>query len=45
MINNIQFLQAIFGDSYVYAHVTSFAQDTANIPNDQRSICWAVGYY
>ena len=45
MISNIEFLRAIFGESYIYAHVTSFNQDPADIPNDQRAICWAGGYY
>ena len=45
MISNVEFLKAIFGESYIYAHVTSFAQDPNNIPNDQRAMCWAGGYY
>lgn len=45
MITNIQFLQSIFGDSYIYSHVTSFAQDPNNIPNNERAKCWAGGYY
>ena len=45
MISNVEFLKAIFGESYIYAHVTSFAQDPNNIPNEQRAICWAGDYY
>jgi len=44
-INNEQFLQAIFGNSYIYSHVTSFIQDPNNIPNDERGLCWSGGYY
>lgn len=45
MITNVQFLQAIFGDSYIYSHVTSFTQDPFKIPSNERNRCWAGGYY
>ena len=45
MVTNSEFLQSIFGDSYIYSHVTSFLQDPSNIPNDERGLCWAGGYY
>jgi hypothetical protein len=45
MVTNSEFLTAIFGDSYIYAHVTSFLQDPSNIPNEERGLCWAGGYY
>lgn len=44
-ITNQQFLHAIFGDQYHYAHVTSFTQDPGNIPTGESGRCWAGGYY
>jgi hypothetical protein len=41
MINNKMFLQAIFGDKYEQAHVTSFNDDPSDIGQDRRGICWA----
>ena len=44
-MTNEEFLRIIFGESYVYAHVTSFPDDPTNISADRRPICWAGGYY
>lgn len=44
-INNKKFLQTIFGDSYIYAHVTSFIDDPNNISIGQGGRCWAGGAY
>ena len=42
-IANRQFLQAIFGDEWSTAHVTSFFDDPGAIDQDRRGICWAGG--
>ena len=42
-VSNEEFLQAIFGDEWVKAHVTSFVQDPENIRNEDRARCWAGG--
>lgn len=44
-ISNEDFLRAIFGDSYVHAHVTSFMQDPSNIPPGESGRCWSGGAY
>lgn len=44
-VTNEEFLRAIFGDSYVYAHVTSFMYDPGAIPQGENGRCWAGGYY
>lgn len=44
-ISNKEFLQCIFGQSYPYAHVTSFNYDPNEIPADKRAYAWAGGYY
>lgn len=44
-ITNEQFLKAIFGDMYVYAHVTSFTHDPGDIPKGEHLRAWAGGYY
>ena len=44
-ISNREFLECIFGDSYPYAHVTSFSYDPYDIPPDKRGIAWGGGYY
>ena len=44
-VTNAQFLQAIFGDSYIYSHCTSFVQDPGNIPAGESGRCWSGGYY
>lgn len=44
-ITNEEFLQAIFGDQYQQAHVTSFCEDPSNIPNGLSGLCWAGGAY
>ena len=42
-IKNTQFLQAVFGDEWSTAHVTSFFDDPGAIDQDRRGICWAGG--
>lgn len=44
-ITNDEFLRAIFGEQYIYAHVTSFVEDPATITSDISARCWAGGYY
>lgn len=44
MINNQTFLATIFGDDACWAHVTSFMDDPANIPNENRFRCWSGNY-
>ncbi|HHJ3249955.1 TPA: hypothetical protein ACQJT5_004685 [Vibrio parahaemolyticus] len=44
-ISNQLFLQAIFGEKYPLAHVTSFTQDPGNIPTGESGRCWAGGYF
>lgn len=44
-ISNLDFLKCLFGDSYVYAHVTSFPEDPNDIPAERRGIAWGGGYY
>ena len=44
-VANDQFLQAIFGENYPYAHVTSFTQDPSNIPAGESGRCWAGSYF
>ena len=41
---NEPFLQAIFGEDWETAHITSFRDDPSNIEPDRRGICWA-GHY
>ncbi len=45
MITNDEFLKSIFGESYIYAYVTSFMQDPGNIPSGESGRCWAGGAY
>lgn len=45
MVTNEQFLQAIFGEQYHYAHVTSFSCDPSAIPTGESGRCWGGGYY
>jgi len=42
-VTNEQFLEAIFGDEWGKAHVTSFLDDPSNITSDRRGLCWAGG--
>ena len=44
-ISNIDFLKVIFGDDYLWAHVTGFNFDPLNIPDDKRGIAWGGGYF
>ena len=44
-MTNVEFLSAIFGEKYVYAHVTSFVQDPGAIPQEERARCWAGSCY
>lgn len=44
-ISNQQFLQAIFGEKYPLAHVTSFTQDPTNLAPGEGGRCWAGGYF
>lgn len=42
-VSNQEFLEAIFGDEWEKAHVTSFPDDPSNIPVERRGFCWAGG--
>lgn len=44
-ISNEQFLQAIFGDDYLHAHVTDFHFDPSNIPQVESSRAWCGDYF
>ncbi len=44
-ISNQEFLECIFGESYPFAHVTSFSYDPNAIPADKRGYAWSGGYY
>jgi len=44
-ISNTDFLKAIFGDSYVNTHVSSFKYDPNNIPQGRQLNAWKGGYY
>lgn len=44
-ISNVQFLQAIFGDEYQNAHVTSFPYDPGAIPKEKNLVSWRGGYF
>ena len=44
-ITNDDFLRAIFGEMYIYAHVTSFTHDPGAIPPGEGGRCWSGGYY
>lgn len=45
MVNNQEFLSAIFGADYLRAHVTDFTHDPAHIPADQHLIAWSGDYF
>jgi hypothetical protein len=44
-ISNVDFLECIFGVSYIYSHVTSFRYDPNDIPADKRGFAWSGGYF
>lgn len=43
--NNEEFLRAIFGEMYPYAHCCGFPDDPSNIASSRRNKCWAGGYF
>ena len=43
VLSNQEFLEAIFGEEWGKAHVTSFVQDPENITEKDRPLCWAGG--
>lgn len=45
MVTNKEFLETIFGDSLLDAHVTSFPDDPNNIPSHRHLSAWAGNYY
>ena len=45
IIDNPTFLKCVFGDDYIWAHVTSFPDDPTQIPDDRRALCWGGGYF
>lgn len=45
MVGNQEFLQTLFGDDYIWAHVTAFPDDPSNIANENRMRCWAGDYF
>ena len=44
-VMNKEFLRAIFGDEFVWAHVTDFFYDPEAIPKDEFGMAWAGNYY
>lgn len=44
-VSNQEFLQAIFGENYIWAHVTDFTFDPNDIPKDQHMIAWSGDYF
>jgi len=45
MVNNQQFLYAIFSDKYTQSHVASFLHDPNNIPKNEHMKAWCGGNY
>lgn len=45
MPNNEEFLRAIFGEDLPFVHVTDFAYDPSNIPNDKHLVAWKGDWY
>ena len=43
-VSNKEFLEAIFGDEWELAHVSSFSDDPSNLPQEARAACWGGGY-
>ena len=44
-VSNELFLRTIFGDQYLYVHITSFLHDPGNIPTGESGRCWAGGWF
>lgn len=44
MVDNREFLEAIFGEEWGGAHVTSFYDDPSDIAEDRRGVCWTGGF-
>lgn len=45
MVNNDGFIKAVFGQDYLWCHVTDFAYDPNAIPKDKHLIAWKGDYY
>lgn len=45
IVSNEEFLKAIFGQDYIWSHVTSFPDDPGDIAADRRHICWGGDFY
>lgn len=45
MVSNEEFLRTLFGEDYVWAHVTGFGYDPGNIPAGQHLIAWRGNYF
>ena len=44
LVNNQEFINAVFGVDAPWAHVTSFADDPSNIAKGRGAACWFGGY-
>lgn len=44
VVNNQEFIKAVFGVDAPWAHVTSFMDDPADIQADRRHLCWGGDY-
>jgi len=44
-VTNDDFLKAVFGEDYLFSHVTDFPHDPTNIPKDKHLIAWKGDYY
>jgi len=44
-IDNETFLKTLFGDDYIWAHVTAFPDDPSNITAENRMKCWSGDYF
>lgn len=45
MPTNEEFLKTIFGDDYVWSHVTDFTYDPADIPKEEHLRAWSGNYF
>jgi hypothetical protein len=45
MVTNDEFVKAIFGQDYLWCHVTDFVYDPEAIPKDKHLIAWKGDYY
>ena len=45
MVNNDEFIKAIFGQDHPWCHVTDFTYDPVAIPKDEHLIAWKGNYH